>query len=635
MATILTKRSNTASSVPVAGDLTNSTGGAELAVNTADKRLFTKDSGGTVVELGTNPSSVTLPNGTANGVPYLNGSKVLTSGSALTFDGTNLATTGDILLNNARYYYGKTSGGTTVRLLGINSGNSLYVGIDSGPSDMLLNASSSSSNIQFLASGSEQMRLTSTGLGIGTSSPVSSLHVVGGIYTKSGTLPAPSASATNSFSVGNGTGVVQLASNGINAGEYGGFEFIGRKGDSSDPLTRMTINSSGNLGLGVTPSAWKSDYRAFTNGYGSFYGRTGGSVASGFSSNAYVDSAGTWTYTNSQFASRYQQELGTHLWFTAPSGTAGNAISFTQAMTLDASGNLVVGSTSTNGRINAYRSGNGNYFYMNDGTESWKLASTGTGLLQIGSGSVSNTMTFDRSGNVGIGTSSPSSSLHITSTTPIITLTDSDTGANSTISASSGEGSLFISADANNVSANTSMRFLTDGTERARIDSSGNFGIGTSSPSNRLHIFGGDNITRIQTSNTGASNVGMLLFYDGAGDFCGQITSNPSTNTTSYNTSSDYRLKDNIKDVTGSGEFIDNLRPRTWNWKSDGSVASGFIAHELQEVSPTSVVGEKDEVDSDGNPKYQSVEYGSSEVIAMLVAEVQELRKRIAALEAK
>ena len=60
MATILTKRSNTASSVPAAGDLTNSTGGAELAVNTADKRIFTKDSGGTVVELGTSPSSLAV-----------------------------------------------------------------------------------------------------------------------------------------------------------------------------------------------------------------------------------------------------------------------------------------------------------------------------------------------------------------------------------------------------------------------------------------------------------------------------------------------------------------------------------------------------------------------------------------------
>ena len=86
--TIVTKNSSTASAVPLTGDLTQ----GELAVNVTDKRLFTKNSGGTVVELGTNPASLALPNGTANGVAYLNGSKVLTTGSALTFDGTNTFT---------------------------------------------------------------------------------------------------------------------------------------------------------------------------------------------------------------------------------------------------------------------------------------------------------------------------------------------------------------------------------------------------------------------------------------------------------------------------------------------------------------------------------------------------------------
>ena len=111
MATILTKKSDTASSVPTAAQLTNSATGAELAVNTADKRLHTKDSGGNIVELGTNPSTLALPSGSVNGVAYLNGSKVLTTGSALTFDGTNFATTGSV-----------TSAGAS------NSGNLAFTG---------------------------------------------------------------------------------------------------------------------------------------------------------------------------------------------------------------------------------------------------------------------------------------------------------------------------------------------------------------------------------------------------------------------------------------------------------------------------------------------------------------------------
>jgi len=126
--------------------------------------------------------SETLSGGTANGVAYLNGSKVVTTGSALTFDGTNLATSGNITLNNTQYFQGKTSGGSTVRLLGINSGDTAYVGaIDSGPTSTIFNASSTSTYAAFYASGSEQMRLTSTGLGIGTSSPATKLEVVGSV----------------------------------------------------------------------------------------------------------------------------------------------------------------------------------------------------------------------------------------------------------------------------------------------------------------------------------------------------------------------------------------------------------------------------------------------------------------------
>lgn len=100
-----------------------------------------------------------------------------------------------------------------------------------------------------------------------------------------------------------------------------------------------------------------------------------------------------------------------------------------------------------------------------------------------------------------------------------------------------------------------------------------------------------------------------------------------TTTATAYNTSSDYRLKDNVSDLDYSGSFIDGLRPRSWIWKADGSKGAGFIAHELQEVSPSSVTGEKD------GPEMQSVHYSSAELIANLVAEVKSLRKRVESLE--
>jgi hypothetical protein len=110
----------------------------------------------------------------------------------------------------------------------------------------------------------------------------------------------------------------------------------------------------------------------------------------------------------------------------------------------------------------------------------------------------------------------------------------------------------------------------------------------------------------------------------------GSITCTSSA--TSYNTSSDYRRKSNVQDLTGSGSFIDALKPRTFDWDT-GDKGVGFIAHEFAEVSPSSVHGKKDAVDSDGKPVYQAMQASSAEVIANLVAELQSLRQRVAALE--
>jgi hypothetical protein len=113
----------------------------------------------------------------------------------------------------------------------------------------------------------------------------------------------------------------------------------------------------------------------------------------------------------------------------------------------------------------------------------------------------------------------------------------------------------------------------------------------------------------------------------------GSISTNGSA--TTYNTSSDYRLKEITGPVVNSGSFIDALKPKVGTWKLDGSKFVGFIAHEFAEVSPLSVSGEKDAVNADGTPAYQSMQAGTPEVIANIVAELQSLRKRLAALESK
>jgi hypothetical protein len=108
---------------------------------------------------------------------------------------------------------------------------------------------------------------------------------------------------------------------------------------------KMRIDSSGNVGVGVTPSAWYTTggYRALQIGNASLYGRNSTNSEAYLSANAFENASASPTYITSSFASRYTQDNGVHKWLTAPSGTAGNTITFTQAMTLNAAGSLVLG----------------------------------------------------------------------------------------------------------------------------------------------------------------------------------------------------------------------------------------------------------------------------------------------------
>jgi hypothetical protein len=111
------------------------------------------------------------------------------------------------------------------------------------------------------------------------------------------------------------------------------------------------FDASGNMGLAVTPSAWKSNYKAFQVGNATaVVGRTDNNN-NYFSSNWFVNSSNQDIYQNTGFATIYAQNAGNHAWYTAASGTAGNAITFTEAMRIDSSGNVLVGITSA--RANA------------------------------------------------------------------------------------------------------------------------------------------------------------------------------------------------------------------------------------------------------------------------------------------
>jgi hypothetical protein len=193
--------------------------------------------------------------------------------------------------------------------------------------------------------GGTRMTLNSTGLGVGASPANDRILSLGSM----GILLS---GATSDFNFRNSSGtIIQRirytdAIGGLTIGSANTTSYQIELGGSTTARA-VTIDSSGNVGVGVTPSAWNSSYRALQ------IGATGAlwQSASGFtflSDNAFVNSGASNTYITTAAASFYRQNAGVHTWWNAPSGTAGNAITFTQAMTLSAGGDLLVGTTLAN-----------------------------------------------------------------------------------------------------------------------------------------------------------------------------------------------------------------------------------------------------------------------------------------------
>jgi hypothetical protein len=178
-----------------------------------------------------------------------------------------------------------------------------------------------------------------------------------------------------------------------------------------------------------------------------------------------------------------------------------------------------------------------------------------------------------------------------------------------------------------------------DGNPRQIIDNNGSFILGKTSTGittngyvinaagDMSQVFSAGNYSVIN-AQTGASTWVSLR---NANSEKGSIVINSGS--VSYNTTSDYRLKENVTPLTGALNKVAQLKPINYTWKDSGESANGFIAHELQAVAPDCVTGEKDAVDSNGNPKYQSID--TSFLTATLVAAIQELSAQVTTLQAQ
>jgi hypothetical protein len=232
---------------------------------------------------------------------------------------------------------------------------------------------------------------------------------------------------------------------------------------------------------------------------------------------------------------------------------------------------------------------------------------TGTNVINFGSDQTKQTS----AGRIGYGTFSSGESLDIV-------------GAGTSTTTRSVKIYDHLTVDENLTTGGT----ITSG---GAIDAAGAIGVSRSGQCISVYNSGtGDvvSISKVGTStdycimldNNGSSTTGNFLYFENGGQNVGTIRST-GTSSVSYNTSSDYRLKQNISDITNAEYIIEQLKPVSFEFKSEPGIrVNGFIAHEVQEIIPLCVSGDKDAVDASGNPEYQGIDTGFmiSYVIKML-----------------
>ena len=610
----------------------------------------------------------------------------------------------------------EVAGGTTLGLRITNAGDSsaydqtriTYSGYNSGSPEMvfmpLTTPGSGVLNTFFRFRNTNGSSTTSNNvanvsidgeLGIGTDSPVQPLHVNGQVLFRTTTadggknrfqlIPGGSSDAANLYlyygNSGDGTLSVRINAQGdsyFNGGNVG----IG----VTSPDAKLDVQSSGSWGQYGRGSSGdinveNTNTSVTEGGWISIAGYMGNTANSGFYHMAGITAKKSTTAGDGNYG-------GDLSFWTTSGGANGEANSgMYQRMTIDSSGDVGIGTTSPSEKLqivgNTYISGVGNQLLFDTtgalGSNKIKtindyetviatdrgsagFAVIGNSNIRLGFGTnytnAETDLYINTSGNVGIGNTSPSAKLTIdnsistsysttgyaaTPANSMLYLNNTNGGSNTAslinFRTGSGDGVLgFVEGGGTN---DADFVIQTDGgsngIERFRITNAGNVGIGTTSPVCGLDVriisgaqFYNESATesnsnircRHEGAETTSDRATQISFRDDDDNEVGSIKSSGSS--TFYNTSSDYRLKQNEKDFNGL-DLVDNIKVYDFEWKKDGGKDYGVFAHELQEIVPEAVSGEKD------GEEMQGVDY--SRLVPILLKSIQELKAEIEELK--
>ena len=375
---------------------------------------------------------------------------------------------------------------------------------------------------------------------------------------------------------------------------------------------RARIDSSGNLGLGVTPSAFNlAGYKFIEVGTAGNL-LLGGSYNFASTSNAYYNSGWKYAITGAG-ATQYEQINGSHNWKIAGNGTAGNAITFTQAMTLAANGNLGIANTSPSGILSI-----GNTSTVNPSVRIVSSSTAGSDTQQFA-------LTLDGAADF--------AGMKISHTDRV--------AKGLQLFTASGYG--------------FPISFSTNGSQNVTIDSSGNLLVGTTSVSlGALGNFVKSNATNyMMYVENSANNSGDKTFRSVLGSNCNGTSAfhfvantggndrlyiygngNVVNSNNSYGGLSDVKLKENIVDATPKLAGLMQVKVRNYNMIGDTTKQIGVVAQELETVFP-SMVDETIDTDAEGNDldtTTKSVKY--SVFVPMLIKAIQELKTEFDAYKA-